>query len=768
MVDLNSILRAMLSAVGLVYSIPWVAPFVLLPILLLAAAYLVLRAQGRTKPFIYAARARVVALRAALGDDPDPVAERAAFSRNYPDVESALNATGPGSEGLVPAWREFHETLIDETSSPIRNTNRPSAYFQRAAPRQTDLVFWSNVFVGVGLILTFFGLVVALNTAAQGMQGDVAHSKEALTQLLVVAGAKFFTSIAGLLASLMLRFAEHRLSRATYAQTEEICALLERGMLYIPPQRLASEQLDVLREQRDELKTFNSDLALQIGERVGAQFQQVMAPVNASLATLNDSMNMMSEGMGQSAAKAIAEASGGELRALGQTLGALGERLDTLSATVGSSGDEAARQIRAAGEDFARAAADIRAAFQTLVERVDGLGAKLADQGDAAAKVQEQALSRLQEGILETLNRSNEALVEAVTALRSAGGEAAEAMQRELGTALAAGVAESQRTFRAVIEESGEGLKATSVGLSQAGAGMRTAFEGLTKRVDDLGEKLTLNNEAAAAAQSDTLQRMLHALETAEAQSKRSMTEAVKALQDAGSEATITLQREVGAALTSGVAESLRAFRSAMEEAGEGLRATSAGLARAVGEAAERVEQAGAGFQRSGEGAARTAEAMEGVAGQARAVGNALQDSAKGFTAAAAPVALAVQSVNEAAGRITRALESGGASQEEALRRITMLADGIRETQSAAERAWQDYRVRFEGVDEALESVTVKLGQTLGDSFVEFRRFAVETDKSLGDAVSKLAVTLASIEEYAEALGDYVELTAAPSLEAAE
>jgi len=62
------------------------------------------------------------------------------------------------------------------------------------------------VFVGVGLLLTFFGLVSALFFATQGIaQGtDFNQTQNALRDLLHAASFKFYTSVAGLAASIAL------------------------------------------------------------------------------------------------------------------------------------------------------------------------------------------------------------------------------------------------------------------------------------------------------------------------------------------------------------------------------------------------------------------------------------------------------------------------------------------------------------------------------------------------------------------------------------
>ena len=384
---MNDILDLILSALNFIYGKRWVAPFILLPIMFGIAAYIRQRAIALTQPYLDAARARVQALKEALGSDSDPVAERASFAENYITLSSVMNQEQAGSRSLVLAWREFQESMVDESATPVRNTNRPATFFGRAAPKLTMLTFASNIFVGAGLILTFLGLIVALNTAAKGMAvPDVAVAKQSLQELLIVAGAKFFTSVAGLGASIWLRFSEHGLSMKVRRETDSICELLERGLLYVSPQRLAVEQLEVLKEQRDQLKFFNTDVALQLSERIGAEFTQAIAPVTASLTALNDNMTSVTQGIGAGAREAIEKVSGEQLRGLSETLGDLRTRLDAIGQAVGSSSDDAARQIRLAGEDFAKAASDIREAFEALTARVDSVGQGMTERGEAGRR----------------------------------------------------------------------------------------------------------------------------------------------------------------------------------------------------------------------------------------------------------------------------------------------------------------------------------------------------------------------------------------------
>lgn len=642
---MNNLLDIILGVLNLVYGERWVAPFILLPAMLFAAAYVHYKAAAIAKPYLSAAAYRVQALKDALGKDNDPVAERASFAQNYIDTSAKMNEEGEGAYGLVLAWREFQEAMVDETTSPIRNTNRPTAFFNRAAPKQTMLTFASNIFVGVGLILTFLGLIVALNTAAKGMSGqDVNVAKESLQHLLVVAGAKFFTSVAGLGASIWLRFAEHGLSKRVRYETDLLCELLERGLLYVSPQRLAVEQLEVMQEQRDQLKFFNTDVALQLSERIGAQFTQAIAPVAASLSTLNDNMASVTQGIGAGAREAIEKVSGDQLRGLSDTLNELRSRLDQIGTAVNSSGDDAAQKIRLAGEDFAAAAKDIR-----------------------------------------------------------------------------------------------------------------EAFAGLTTQVDTIGKDMTSRGEAANEAQNKALEKILGSIEDAQTKSVGMVSEILEALKKGGIETADRMREEVGNTLKVGVEASQETFRIAIAESGQALKYTAASLSRAVGEAATQVERAAVGLSRTGDGAERTADAIRSVTDNARLVASSLGEASTGFSQAAAPVAEAARSVNQATTQLTKTITEERAAGVQALSEMKGLAEDVRATHSAAAGAWQDYRARFEGVDRSLADATDKLAQTLADSLTQFRDFAQKVDREMASAVGRLGNTMTQIEEYAEALDEFVE-----------
>ena len=88
-----------------------------------------------------------------------------------------------------------------------------------------------NYFVGIGLLLTFVGLVAALNFATTAVGGDAIQAVKGLKNLLTAATFKFWTSIAGLLASILLSFFFRYFTLHLEGQFAGLCRTIEGGML---------------------------------------------------------------------------------------------------------------------------------------------------------------------------------------------------------------------------------------------------------------------------------------------------------------------------------------------------------------------------------------------------------------------------------------------------------------------------------------------------------------------------------------------------------
>mgnify|MGYP001806096035 CR=1 FL=1 len=186
------------------------------------------------------------AIRAAGGDPGDP--------RALPQVRQAMRSC----HLLAEEWDAFETTLIrrqGEQGELLHCTARPASCFTLVTLRDhgADLKAWlplSGYFVGIGLVLTFMGLVAGLYFASRGMKtADLNQARSALVALLNASTFKFATSIAGILSSLILSV----VVRAGIAQVEQRLSLvvkaLDRRFPLMTGERLMQDQIDLAQRQ---------------------------------------------------------------------------------------------------------------------------------------------------------------------------------------------------------------------------------------------------------------------------------------------------------------------------------------------------------------------------------------------------------------------------------------------------------------------------------------------------------------------------------------
>lgn len=351
-----------------------------------------------------------------------------AFAAHFESVSGRL----ANSRLVGHAWREFRETLVmpSETVSVVQNTARPQTFinircFQEQSTALRLMAHIPNYFVGIGLLLTFIGLVAALFFATTAVGGTIDEAIGGLKHLLAAATFKFWTSIAGLLASIILSFCFRLYNLRLEGCFDSLCRALEQRMQFSTPQRVFLEVRDAVQEQLNETKKINTEMAMSIADGVGEQFKQhVPAMLADSLQPLVDAVREKSDRLGDDAtsnmqdmvrqfAETIEGSAGKHLQEVSATLQQLGTSLAEMQGTVGSSGaafaeqlTQAAQAIRESSEESARSsrnfADEIRKSLgestggvQTSLDRLGEvlrrLDAELQKQGEELAKVSDRS-----------------------------------------------------------------------------------------------------------------------------------------------------------------------------------------------------------------------------------------------------------------------------------------------------------------------------------------------------------------------------------------
>jgi hypothetical protein len=316
---------------------------------------------------------RLAKLRRALR----PFQGQETFAQNFTRIDRALATSIVGA-----AWVDYRECLKlnpgrvlyprrpDEYIGlhAIPSANYPARFFAAA----------HGYFIGVGLLLTFVGLVAALKFAAAGVaSADLAIAKEALNALLSAASFKFMTSIAGLGCSLTLSVASRIMTYMIEGQAQGLAADLEANMAPIVAESVAYDQLAATREQLAALRQIGATLAK----------PAVAAPVAAARPEPSPVQNGFDaktlQGILTTFATEMRGSAGKEMKALTGTLAEVGHAIGGMQGHIDQSGQAFADQLNLAASSLLNAAITLQ---ESVDRRVDRVGDRIDALADIFAK----------------------------------------------------------------------------------------------------------------------------------------------------------------------------------------------------------------------------------------------------------------------------------------------------------------------------------------------------------------------------------------------
>lgn len=526
-----------------------------------------------------------------------PYEKQSALAEHY--VDKIMPAFGSGFESqrsrfvrnllyrfgrekqLQLAWSEFRETIVDEDAVKIKqNTERPSDYFPRAIRPPREYAALSGVFVSIGLLLTFIGIIAVLLKAGCSMEpggavcsafgneaqpGDAIGSEAmqaAVVSIVAGAGSKFYASIGGLAASIIVRIWVNALSSGVGNKLDELCDEVEAGFAYMPEQTLAIEQLTELKEQSGQLKTFNTSLAVTMGE----VFDMAVKPVTTELQNIKEGLSDQRRDLTTGVGEAVNAMAGGEIRELGRVLGDLRGELAGLSGKLSDGGESAARQLHDAAASMSDMTKSLQEQFAKMTDDVRQASADANQQFAGSADQIGNVLSGALEAINSSSAENSKHLME---------------MGQQLGDVTRKFGEEAQGTITKAMEAASE---KTAESAAAAGSKLRDAMESafedwstaLRQAVDNITRLSNgLNNSAEIVEKQTTsmkevagsTERASEALQTASTSFQTLATPiqtAIAQLSDASLSVDETSQKL--AEVTDGAFEKIQAVSESMQE----------------------------------------------------------------------------------------------------------------------------------------------------------------------------------------------------------
>lgn len=434
------------------------------------------------------------------------------------------------------AWAEFSETLIrprfDEQNNlvaPCENTTRPQVFFNlRELGMGPDFVrVFPSVFVGIGLSLTFLGLISALGEAVGAINasaGDTSSIQAAIGNLLKISSAKFYASLFALFMSVLMTISLRMMSWKLTAEMSAMNRALEAGVRFLTPEKLAIDANEILKNQLSQLQTFNTDLAMKIGEQVQSSLKETLAPVIQKLDDMGGDMTEQNikaiRDISEEVTKGIQGATAGSMDRVAETLDNISTKLGSLSETLSG------------------ALSNFDADFRQMLE---GLKNSLKESTEGVAEGIGSSMTKMSEGIGQTATEVTEiigGLTTTVQSLANAGAEISRQGGEELRKQVEAAsqqaseqMAQAGRELASGFQESTQGLVdalgATTAQLRQLEQGLTGLPDQLTDVNSRLGTSATQIGEAAGQFGSATsgLRGLIEPLAQYAADTRQSITD---------------------------------------------------------------------------------------------------------------------------------------------------------------------------------------------------------------------------------------------------
>lgn len=690
---------------------------------LIAWAFIIVwRVQVRLhKPLMQALAPRLEVLE-IVGSAPTRIEAQTHFFKEFDNIDAVMREGGSNSRaglGLRHAWMEFTETILDNDAKqyPLQISTRPDGYFRHLGDDTKVLSWWANLFVAIGLTVTFLGIIAALTGAVEGMSSQAAGGGDMtgpLITLLVITSGKFWSSIGGVLGSIVLRSFDRTWHGQSLRALELLSDRIEAGTQYVSTQQLAALQLQAIKQQAAAMSSFSTQLATSIGKALEEQISPVVQGLTSIQSSLDDFKSGSFDAIGAEFGKALKDNAGAEMTQLASALTQMTQGIQGVNEKLDGTSQVASDQIAAAAKEFSAASTSMTTAFTFLSEKIEAIGDSLSKQ---TTQAEERYKTRTEEDSAQY-------------------GQIIENQKNVIDGATQSLVSAVQNAIDSAMGRQNGILQDALANFAQASTGIHSSFDVIKEQFKQMGTLLTEQGSATASTNADILARAAQALENSLNLTQTGMDEALRN------------------AIAKSASISQDALTQAFASFGEAFEDASSELVRTLTTSTGRLEMAGEAFERSSVAVGDHADKISAAGREAAQTGSILKGAATDLAVAAGPVREATASINEALGTTRAAIERTSATIEKQHAALSDVTAAFAKTTGSAAQAWEGYRQRFEQVDEALAKALGQIASASAQHSEAINQQVGRVDKGLADAVDRLGTALDDIRDLAAALED--------------
>jgi uncharacterized phage infection (PIP) family protein YhgE len=325
------------------------------------------------------------------------------------------------------------------------------------------------------------------------------------------------------------------------------------------------------------------------------------------------------------------------------------------------------------------------------------------------------------------------------------------------GQDFATQLGEAAVNLRKMIEETGRGLGKQSAEntreLEKMRAVLTDVFERASQKVD---ENLATAADGASSKLTAAMDRVLQKLEG----QVNGLEQSFGGFRDTAAGHLATLRRQMEEAQGNGI-------KAVSATSAGAAKALEEGLSGAIGKIGSQIEKFVQALQASTTSLDDQIKAMDELTGRTKENAQTFGRVAEAVRTAVDPVTRSNERLEAVTAKFEGSFAEATVSLKQGQQATTALANSLNEQVSALKQAWQaynaaladgwnNYRTRFEKVDEDLQRAFDKLAAGTQEQTHQFAERIGQIDDHLADAVKNLAAPVAELNEGAQSIADSV------------